>query len=131
MSGVGAGAGINKQNINIILLTLPKTLTSRDSRARRESVSRVSRVTGALGNVIGNVTRGVEATDSRTWVYAVLGDTGQVTSTLGVYDTLWLALDVGVAPVVPDTGAAGGQSLLGADGVNATRRGVTGFRYDW
>ena len=130
ISGVGAGAGINKQNINIILLTLPKTLTSCNSRARREGVSCVSRVTGTLSNVVGNVTRGVEATDPGTGVYTVLGDTGQVTWTLSVQDTLRLALNVGVALVVPDAGAAGGQPLLRADGVDTARRWVTGFRYD-
>ena len=54
----------------------------------------------------------IEATDTRAGIHTVLVDTGEVTGTLGVYDTLRLTLDVRVASVVPDTGTAGGQTLL-------------------
>ena len=73
--------------------------------------------------MIGHVTRGVVATDPGARVHTVLVDTGEVTGThlvdtgevtgtLGVYDTLRLTLNVRVAFVVPDTGTAGGQTLL-------------------
>lgn len=80
---------------------------SRNSCTSCESVSCVSRITGTLSNVIGNMTGGIVTTDPGTWVNTVLVDTGEVPGTLGVNDTLWLTLNVRVASVVPDTAAAG------------------------
>ena len=67
---------------------------------------------------------GVGAAHSRTRVHTVLLDAGQVPWALGVHHALRLALDVRVAGVVQDAGAAGRTSHVTAHGVGAAWRRV-------
>jgi hypothetical protein len=68
---------------------------------------------------------GVHAAHPRARVHAVLVHARQMPRTLRIDDTLRLALDVGVAGVVPDAGAGGCLTAgLGAHGVDAAGRGV-------
>ena len=67
-----------------------------------------------------------------TRVHAVLAHARQVARTLGVDHTLRLALDVGVAGVVPDAGAAGGPLAFCTVGVAATGGGVARLdHFNW
>ena len=82
--------------------------------------------------MVVDFTDGIDATliviDTR--VFALLADTCESSRAVRVDRALRLALNVWVPLVVPDAGAAGGQPLLRADGVDTARRWVTGFRYD-
>ena len=80
--------------------------------------------------MVGDVAGGVVATHTGTWVHTVLVDTGEVAGALCIHDTLGPALDVRVAGVVADTGAAGALALLSAHRIDAARRGVTRLYYD-
>ena len=71
----------------------------------------------------------IRAADPWAGVAAVLGDAGLVGRTLCVHDALRLALDVGVADIVPDAAAAGRTALLRTLGVPPTRAGVTRLDY--
>ena len=98
-----------------------------DPLAGHEGVSGVARVALALRQVVGHKTAGVGATHARARVHAVLVDAGLVPGTLGVDCALRLALDVRVANVVPDTGAAGGPLAFCTVGVAATGGGIAGL----
>ena len=111
--------------------TSSQTLTSGDSHTANEGVPSVSRVTATLGNMVGDPTGGVVATDPGTRVHTVLGHTGEVPGTLSVNNTLGFTLDIWVSPVVSDTGAAGSLAELSTEGINPTGRGVAGLHYDW
>ena len=124
--GAGAGAGINNY-INIILRYFPKRLTSGNSSTANKGVARVSRVTGALSYMVGDMTGGMVATHPWTWVNTVLGHTGQVAGTLCVNETLWFTLDIRVPSVVSDAGTAGRLALLGTDSIDPTGGGVAGL----
>ena len=80
--------------------------------------------------MVGDMAGGVVAAHAGTRVHAVLVDTGEVPGTLCVHDTLGPALNVRVAGVVADAGAAGAVALLSAHRVDAARRGVTRLYYD-
>ena len=128
--GAGAGAGINNY-INIILRYFPARLTSGNSSTANKGITRVSRVTGTLSNMVGDMTGGMVATHPWTWVNTVLGHTGQVTGTLCVNKTLWFTLDIRVPSVVSDTATARCLALLSTESVDPTGRGVAGLHYDW
>ena len=128
--GAGAGAGINNY-INIILRYLPKRLTSGYSGTANKGVARVSRVTGALSYMVGDMTGGMIATHPWTRVNTVLGHTGQVAGTFCVNKTLWFTLDIRVPSVVSDTATARCLAPLSTESVDPTGRGVAGLHYDW
>ena len=81
--------------------------------------------------MVGNMTGGVVATHPRTGVNTVLGDTGEMSGTLCVNNTLWFTLDIRVPSVVSDTATAGSLALLCADSIDPTGRGTAGLDYDW
>ena len=72
----------------------------------------------------GHIAGGVRAAHAGTRVHTMLIDTRLVPGTLGVDCALRLALDVRVANVVPDTGAAGGPLAFCTVGVAATGGGI-------
>ena len=69
----------------------------------------------------------MHAAHPRTRVNTVLIDAREVAGTLSIDDTLWLALNVGVASVVPDAGAGGGLAPVRALGIDAARTRVAGL----
>ena len=81
--------------------------------------------------MVGNMTGGVVATHPRTGVNTVLGDTGEMSGTLCVNNTLWFTLDIRVPSVVSDTATAGSLTLLCADSIDPTGRGTAWLDYDW
>jgi hypothetical protein len=70
---------------------------------------------------------GVHAAHPRTRVHAVLVHARQMPRTLRIDDALRLALDVGVAGVVPDAGAGGGLGPHCALRIDAAGAGVAGL----
>ena len=75
--------------------------------------------------MILHAARRMHAAHPRTRVNTVLIDAREVAGTLSIDDTLWLALNVGVASVVPDAGAGGRLAAgLGADCIDTAGRGV-------
>ena len=72
-----------------------------------KGVTGVAWITLADGIVIGCSAVGVATTDSRTGVATLLTDTGFVSGTLSADNTLWLALNVGVAYVLSNASAGG------------------------
>ena len=81
--------------------------------------------------MIGDMTGGVVTTHPGTRVNTVLGDTGEVSGTLRVNNTLWFTLDIRVPSVVSDAATAGSLALLCADSIDPTGRGAAGLDYDW
>ena len=90
-----------------------------------KGIAFVARIAATHGEMILHGARGMHAAHPGTGVHAVLIDARQMARTLGIDDALRLALDVGVARVVPDAGA-GGRLLAGlcAYGIDAAGRGV-------
>ena len=64
-------------------------LTCGDPPAASEGVSSISLLTPTDGVVVDDLTLGEGSTGSRTGVTTLLTDTGEVTGTLAVEDTLW------------------------------------------
>ena len=77
------------------------------------------------------MTRGVRATHPWTRVNTVLVDTGQVAGAIGIDNTLWLTLYIGVTPVVSDTRAACSVTELITHCIDTTWRWVTGLYDNW
>jgi hypothetical protein len=90
-----------------------------------KGIALVARIAATHGEMILHGARGMHAAHPGTGVHAVLIDARQMARTLSIDDALRLALDVGVARVVPDAGA-GGRLLAGlcAYGIDAAGRGV-------
>ena len=125
------GCNQTNTNQNTILLNYSQSLTCGNPRTANEGVPGVPWVTPAVCDVVVDMTRGVVATHTRTWVNTVLVDTGQVTRTLSIDNTLGLTLDIGVTRVVSDTRAASSVTELIAHCINTTRRWVTWLYNNW
>ena len=107
-------------------------LTSCDFLACNESVPGVTRVALAKRSVASYCAWCMSPTDPRTRVPTLLIYTGQVTRTLGIYNTFWFALNVGVSYIVSPTPAGGCTIPFCAVCVNATRAWVARlYDFDW
>lgn len=103
-----------------------------NSTTGNKGIAFITRVTTAHREMVLDRASCVGPTHTRTRIHTVLVDTGEVARTLGVHHTLGLALNVGVAGIVADTGTAGGLVALTAEGVDAAGRGVAGiYNHYW
>lgn len=100
-----------------------------DEGALGDGVPSVSIETGADGHVAEGVADGVDATYSRAWIHTLVVDTGPVTRTVSVENTLRSAGKVGVTEVARDTLAGPGPLLGSALGIGSTGCWVAGINH--
>ena len=73
----------------------------------------------------GHMTRSVDPAYSGARVSALVVNTGLISGTLWIYDTLWLALYVRVAYIIPNTPTRSGTTIFGTFCVNPAWRWTT------
>lgn len=75
--------------------------------------------------MVGHTTLGIQATNTRTRVRALLVDARSVAWAIAVDHALWATTAVRITEVLRQTGAGAGTVTLTTLGIRATRRGYT------
>lgn len=96
-----------------------------------EGVASEASGASAHWGMVHNVTHGINATSTRTWVLASLANAGKVLWTVRVDDALWSTLYIGVAEITRQTSANTSIVLDVAFGIDSTSALLARFWLGW